>query len=350
MLRNVQLLRALAAIMVVVGHLQPLLTAASPGLAWVKLGHAGVDLFFVISGFVMVYTIDRGEPAPGVFAWRRLTRIAPLYWLATLGVFALACVAPQLLTASRPDPAWLLKSLAFVPFAKGDGTFDPLLPVGWTLNYEMFFYAVLALSLFAGPRLRYVVCGGLILALCAVGFARVPLQGAPAIVYTRPIMVEFVLGMLLGRAFAVLPAVRGGAAAVAVAAGGCSLLAALVLSGLDLDEPGRVAMAAPAAAGVLFCALVLERGGAASRSRAGLAIGNASYSLYLTHVYVLQGVRFALAAAHLTSPAACAAGAVATLAGAVALALAVHRLFEQPVTRALNAVSLRPALVALQAE
>src|ERR1700751_1248467 len=119
MLNNVQALRALAALLVVAGHLEPLFAAIHPALAAVGLGRAGVDLFFVISGFVMVLTTDRAEPSALEFAQRR---IVPLYWSVTLAVFALPLAAPELLTAGRPDPAWLLRSLAFTPFDKGDGT------------------------------------------------------------------------------------------------------------------------------------------------------------------------------------------------------------------------------------
>src|SRR5690349_10997415 len=107
MLNNVQALRALAAMLVVLGHLQPLFETVHPALAWVGLGRCGVDLFFVISGFIMVHTTRAGDTSPGAFAIRRLVRILPLYWAVTLAVFAVALVAPSLVQASRPDPVWL---------------------------------------------------------------------------------------------------------------------------------------------------------------------------------------------------------------------------------------------------
>jgi exopolysaccharide production protein ExoZ len=78
MIKNIQALRALAVMVVVLGHLQPLAQQVHPLLTWVGLGRAGVDLFFVISGFIMVYTTEREAPSAAQFALRRLIRIVPL--------------------------------------------------------------------------------------------------------------------------------------------------------------------------------------------------------------------------------------------------------------------------------
>src|SRR5690606_9244014 len=101
------------------------------------------------------------------------------------------------------------KSLAFVPFDKGDGTTNPLIPVGWTLNYEMFFYACFAIALLI-PRRRvsYVVAAAVIGGLGLVGFGQT-FTGVLVNFYTRPILVEFALGIVLGLLFNRLP-IRSG--------------------------------------------------------------------------------------------------------------------------------------------
>jgi exopolysaccharide production protein ExoZ len=347
MLKNVQALRALAALLVVAGHLEPLFRAVHPALGVVGLGRAGVDLFFVISGFVMVLATDRTQPSALEFVQRRLVRIAPLYWLVTLAVFGLALAAPRLLGASRPDPAWLLKSLAFIPFDKGDGTFNPLVPVGWTLDYEMFFYAVFALCLTAGARLRYWLAGGLLAALAAPGLAGLDFHGVAAQFYTRPIVAEFAAGMALALVRDHVPAAHSRHAVAAVL--GCAAVLTLVLmaAGLLPRESWRVMLALPAATGVLACALALE-GGGVTAGRPALAVGDASYSIYLTHLFVTQafiavGLRLGWAAHG--GPAGAAVTIAAALAAVVATGLAAHRLFETPVTRALRVwpASLRAA-------
>ncbi|HEY9217739.1 MAG TPA: acyltransferase, partial [Phenylobacterium sp.] len=228
MLPNIQGLRALAALMVAVGHLQVLFAAVHPALAWVGLGRAGVDLFFVISGFIMVFTTEREPPSAGRFALRRILRIVPLYWAVTLAVFALAALRPGLLDAGRADPVWLAKSLAFIPFDKGDGTMNPLVPVGWTLNYEMFFYALLALALIPPlGRARYILVAVVVAALALPGFF-VSFGSDLLQFYTRPILIEFALGVGLGLAFARLPRARPVVGSLVLIAA----LAALAASGL----------------------------------------------------------------------------------------------------------------------
>ncbi|OTA19619.1 acyltransferase [Xenorhabdus beddingii] len=103
----------------------------------IEIGHWGVDVFFIISGFVMMAsTKNSGEN----FFIKRIIRVAPIYWLFTLGVFMIALIAPKLLNNTTPDFINLFKSILFIPFDKNGIGHFPILFVGWTLNYEMFFY------------------------------------------------------------------------------------------------------------------------------------------------------------------------------------------------------------------
>jgi exopolysaccharide production protein ExoZ len=335
MLRNVQVLRALAALLVVVGHLQPLFMRMDPRLGLVALGRAGVDLFFVISGFVMVYTTNRTEPSPALFAYRRITRIVPLYFLVTLAVFGLTLVAPALLGATRPDPAWLIMSLAFIPFDKGDGTTNPLLPVGWSLNYEMAFYTVFALAMFAGQRWRYWTSGGLVIAASLPGFLAVPTAGPVAAFYTRPVVAEFVAGMALGAAFPWLGEIPRGPRAVVAVGALPAFVVVLLASGFASFEALRVSIAGTAAAVILGLAVALERGGAAVRSRPALLLGDASYSIYLTHLFVTQ-LAVAVAVRLNAGGAAAAVAIVAALSAAILGGILTYRLIELPVARVLK--------------
>ena len=149
MLTGIQYLRAVAALLVLVNHLTFYLPSGGYRF-WP--GGVGVDIFFVISGAVMWWVARNARPL--TFAWRRLLRIVPLYWLV------LAFVA-VLWPGGGIDP-WLdfplqdiLRSFLFIPFANGarGGAVQPVLGVGWTLNLEIYFYGIFALSLFA-PRAR----------------------------------------------------------------------------------------------------------------------------------------------------------------------------------------------------
>src|SRR5690348_14430150 len=127
-LHNIQLLRAVAALMVVCIHLDAMFSKLG-----VLIPDAGVDLFFVISGFIMVQVSS--NTLPRMFFARRLIRVVPLYWTMTFLIFICAAIAPSLFVNTSADFISLAKSLLFIPFAKSDvGMAQPLLFVGWTLN------------------------------------------------------------------------------------------------------------------------------------------------------------------------------------------------------------------------
>lgn len=143
---SIQSLRALAALAVVVVHAADGAAANSGNRHFgevASIGAAGVDVFFVISGFIMYVTACSRPITPQRFLLDRFSRIVPLYWVATFLLMAVLVVGK----APIPDIRYLLASLALVPV-------DPLpyLGVGWTLVYEMFFYALLAAALIWRPR------------------------------------------------------------------------------------------------------------------------------------------------------------------------------------------------------
>jgi exopolysaccharide production protein ExoZ len=191
---SIQALRAVAAISVALVHFNAvalmLVGTADAPLVLYPLA-SGVDLFFVISGFVMVYSSEPLFAAPGgskTFFMRRLARIAPLYWLTT------AIAIPLM---SLPV-TWgtVVQSYFFIPYLQPNGNMVPLHGVGWTLNFEMFFYLTFAVALFlprriAVPLLSAVLCGAVMLgSFLSPSFA-------PLRYWSDPIILEFVFGMLI---------------------------------------------------------------------------------------------------------------------------------------------------------
>jgi hypothetical protein len=176
MLLNLHLLRALAALAVVYFH-----ATSEAGLNLpINIGGHGVDVFFVISGFIIAYI---GARTPERFFVRRLIRIVPFYWAATLAVFAAATLAPHLLRSTRTDVVQLLCSLFFIPRETAYAGTVPTLVLGWSLNYEMYFYVVFALALVVAPRRAPIVCSLAIAAGLRVHVRRVrvlPLRGGRA--------------------------------------------------------------------------------------------------------------------------------------------------------------------------
>lgn len=296
MIYNLQILRALAAYAVFLTHFGHYAGPVLPRPDALAFGAAGVDVFFVLSGFIMfVSTAGRGE-TPGSFLLRRAIRVVPLYWLVTLALalIALAGLKPIGIVELRPD--YVVQSLLFLPFSRG-GYVEPLNSVGWTLNYEMFFYAVFAaLLLLEKLRTRMLALGLAFGALVLLGLAPVP--GLYWAYYTKPIILEFVAGAGLGYAYLRLgplppdfPVRRAaGAALVAAAAIVLGGQAMAVTLGAELEMTGFLRPLVWGSAAVLTVGalLVLERGGVVLQSRWLLSQGNASYAFYLVHNLMLH--------------------------------------------------------------
>ncbi len=352
MLVAIQILRALAALMVVWHHARheaDLLAGRGAGatldpgtfLPW----WGGVDLFFVISGLVIVLAGDRlfGQPdGRRRFLAHRVARVVPLYWLVSLAYLALALLRPDLLgeaAALVHDPGALLAGFLFWPAARPDGTIQPLYGLGWTLNYEAFFYGLFAVGLGFGRR---GAVAWLVLALLLLVAAGALLPGLPLPVryWANPIVLEFAAGAGLALAYRSgfrppLP-VRAGLAILGALG---LVLAARALAGLgEADGFLRPLLVGIPAALLVAAALGPERGAAqVARLPApvrGLTIlGDASYALYLVHPFALRLVREGLLRLGLAPVLHPWGGMVLMLAGSVAAALLVHRLVERPLTR-----------------
>jgi peptidoglycan/LPS O-acetylase OafA/YrhL len=159
-LNSIQALRAIAAWIVVFHHYVQIFGESQfnrhVSSIITNYGAIGVDLFFVISGFVIYSSINGKDITPFRFAFQRITRIAPAYWVFT-AVSAITIVfAPYIIPSAKFDFAFMIKSLLFIPAfnPSGLGIF-PLLPIGWTLNFEMAFYLVFCCSLFLPRRMLF---------------------------------------------------------------------------------------------------------------------------------------------------------------------------------------------------
>jgi exopolysaccharide production protein ExoZ len=270
----VQLLRAVAAVAVVTHHIRLFGNGA-----W------GVDLFFVISGFIMCYvTEDSGRR----FFAKRIIRVVPLYWAGTLAVFCVAVVFPSLLDHTTADFVDLLKSLFFIPFKKGHNTV-PVLFLGWTLNYEMLFYLLFSVSMAVSHKRRAVVASLLLIAIVVAG-QWVPDHWVPLRFFSRPVILEFAFGMICYELF-VGSAVhrmrnRTNASRLLWTLAGAIFIACMPLATIFVPFEDPVLRWGILAALSFYCVLY---GLSGIKLPAGVVIvGDASYSLYLFHPYVIQ--------------------------------------------------------------
>jgi exopolysaccharide production protein ExoZ len=245
-------------------------------------GTVGVDLFFVISGFIMWTTTETSRRSPVQFWLARIVRIVPLYWIFTTLYVAAALITPESFYVVHLKAAHIIKSYLFVPATHPNlGLIAPVYTLGWTLNYEMFFYLLFGFCLFIpSPRLRFAVLAGAFLLLVAGGLLVQP-QGAVVRTYTDPIMLEFLAGVMLAILTPLL--MRGGTiAGLLLLAGAVAWVTVVYSHGF---VPERIVSHGIPAVTAVAGALMIERAARARPSRLWLVLGDASYSIYLAHPF-----------------------------------------------------------------
>ncbi len=284
---SIQALRGVAAILVTLFH------AAShfdKSEATFRVGNAGVDIFFVISGFVMWSAVARRSMTPETFLRHRFIRLVPLYAIFTLALLGGWVLAPSAFPHMRPPTAeHVLLSLAFIPHVDPDGRIFPLLAQGWTLNFEMFFYLLFALALMAPRRGRLMLLAASLLALPLLGLGVSPAQihAAPPLGLLSPLLVEFLGGVLVAQALR--NGWRPGAVLcwASIAAGALAL--AVPPNPAAADDAARLLLFGGPALLIVAGAVGLEAGSEKfSVGRAPMLLGAASYSLYLSHTFTLS--------------------------------------------------------------
>ena len=337
-LANLQILRFAAAALVAHAHgvdlaqkvgAPPRLLAAG---ALENFGAIGVDIFFVISGLIITRTAFQSGPvAAGTFAWNRLWRVAPIYYLLSLPWLLAAAVAGRL---SGP---MLAASLAFWPAAGARMTL-PALDVGWTLCFEMLFYLAVATILAAGRGRAWAVAAALA-AFAACWVARVHTGLAMFQFLGNPIILEFLMGVA---AALLAPRMTRRAGWMALGLGAFGLGFGLWLGNGAISEAPAILSGQASALRVLVWGapsalltlgiVALEPATRPSPVRRALAwMGDASYALYLVHPLVisLMGLLL-LSAPWATSGDLIVVGAFLT---SLAAGAATHLWLEQPLQR-----------------
>jgi exopolysaccharide production protein ExoZ len=285
MIKPIQYLRAVAALMVVWHHAFGQVPGNLNFIHPPEFGLSGVDLFFVISGFIMFVTTIEKPLTPRNFFELRIVRVVPLYWLMTLLAVGWGGIAPSAFKTLRFSPAAVAKSLLFIPYdsLSFPGNAWPVLVPGWTLNYEMFFYAVFALTLIIPMRWRPTSLVVTLIFLVLTGKILGPSQIPFVWVYTSPLLLEFGAGAVIGCLWVRRTLHIPLAVSVVSIVTGAYLL-------VMRDKPpfmnySQMIGAPLVVAGCLHPAICVLR------SRMLLALGDASYSIYLTHMFTLGALR-----------------------------------------------------------
>lgn len=318
-IHGIQYLRACAALAVVLFH------AAEKTGHHFAIGAAGVDVFFVISGFIMWVISDRQTATPGRFLIERALRIIPVYWLATALMIVGAALGlfPNLVLSAHH----ILASLFFIPArSPSNGEIWPVLVQGWTLNYEIFFYLVFALSLFLRRNMRLVGVG-LVFGMLVVLGASMSSTNPLFLTYTRPIMLEFVAGMLIGQIWLKgrIPGPGIGLALVVLAVVGFFVLQVFRLPFSEFD-------CGPLAIALVIGTLSLEAAGRVPSWRPLTFLGDASYSIYLWHTFAISVIAKVVAMAGFASGLAF----LCAVAGGIVAGSLAYLFIERPLVKRLR--------------
>jgi exopolysaccharide production protein ExoZ len=328
-LYNLHLLRAIAALGVVYFHIT---SEAGLNLS-PNIGAHGVDVFFVISGFIISFI---AAESPRHFLTRRLIRIVPFYWAATLFVFAVALIFPSVLRSTQADVTQLIYSLLFIPRETSYAGIVPTLVLGWSLNYEMYFYVMFACALALSRRWAPLLCLTGIAIIASVVSA-LHATSPSALFYSRPIVFEFGLGIGVYYWFRAAVA-RPRAQSPRTRSWPVWLLAMTATIALGVEEfhhgfgaPRFLAAGIPAFL-LVSSSLALERTyGFAARNKIVYLLGESSYILYLVHPYIIYGCLRLVLRGHIAlhGPA-IAALVIALMTLAATVAIAIHLIFEKP--------------------
>lgn len=175
----IQALRGLACILVVLCH-----------TSYTHFGAFGVDFFLIISGFIIMYSTEKGAES---FWKKRLIKIVPLYWFITLITAVLVYFLPWLFNSYEVSVEYILKSLLFIPY-EHSGIRQPLLGLGWTLNYEMLFYFIFWISM----KMSYFKRGWISIGFCVLltAVSNIPDLPMPGAFYSEGYLIEFCYGII----------------------------------------------------------------------------------------------------------------------------------------------------------
>jgi peptidoglycan/LPS O-acetylase OafA/YrhL len=337
---SIQYLRGLAAIMIVLYHTRgPLIrlgygSGAGYGMAagtrWSGL-LSGVDIFFVISGFVMwVSTRGRGL-SPLEFYRKRIVRIVPLYWAMTGVVLLILLIFPAMVQSGRLVASHVLASFFFLPSVHPvTGLIQPLLIPGWTLNEEMYFYAVFGCCLLL-PAAARIPAAWLVLLAPVVLAHTLAAPDTAMQFFGNGIVLDFGLGLACGGA------VTSGLHLPLMAALAMLVAGIVLLGALRPHSPHVLTTGLPALA-VVTGLVGVELAGRLPAAPWLRLLGDASYSIYLSHTIALSaldqiGVRLGVRVATLGA----AAGVeVPMVLITVAAGVLVYRWVEQPLTSLLR--------------
>jgi len=271
------MLRAIACISVVYFH-----TTA-------KFGSFGLDMFFIISGFVITMIINKGTK-PKIFILSRISRIVPLYWILTTFLLVLTILTPELLNSTTFNLTYYFKSIFFIPYYNQNNILEPMLIQGWTLNYEIFFYFCVSISIIISRKKKLITT--LVLFILFFAYFRYFFKESSSafkIFFSTTLIFEFLLGVIAFYIFKfyqnikIIPFVPIVAAIVSYII--------MIYYEVETIEPNKdlriYFYGFPSLVLVLSLCFLEKFFTNNNWMKILLNIGHASYSIYLSHIFII---------------------------------------------------------------
>lgn len=343
---SIQMMRGVAASGVVIHHsLHAIIDSQCDGNQWctsaINFGASGVDIFFIISGFIMLYTTSEefgSTKGAADFLVRRAIRIVPLYW-ALSGVLVLGALSGVLLKSDPPTTHNILFSYLFFPNINPHGsppTVHPILDQGWTLSYEWYFYLLFAGWMTFGTKRSLATFGwiGFILVGLVSGFL-FPKDSTRSFLENK-IVIEFCFGMGLAMMYAKGVRTSKRVSASMVVLGVSALLAA---SNTGITSEYRWLILGGPCAFVLWGVMNLDlsKGNILSWM---LFLGDSSYSIYLAHGFITMTIARIARHFHQLAPILF----IVSVSSSIVVGSLIYLTFERPVTKWLREIYFRVKL------
>jgi exopolysaccharide production protein ExoZ len=288
-----QVLRAVAALLVAQTHVIDVAIARHTPAFQATFGHfenfgaVGVDIFFAVSGFIVPLTALSPTLTRQQFAMRRIVRIYPIWWIALL-----AWLLDTVLRGHSWNWHLLARSALLAPALNPN--YAPVIYLGWSLIFEMFFYLLIVLTLGGRPStrlLRILIAVGTLGLIGAIAHPIYPLSH----VFTNPILLEFCGGLLIGLLWTSGRMPRPSIGGAVLAVGTVLLLASGYFGFGEISEMeniinGKLSLARVVQWGIpsaliVFGALSLAPQCNSWAGRILVVLGDASYSIYLTSFF-----------------------------------------------------------------
>lgn len=272
---SIQALRAVAALCVVCQHID-----------YIQRGSFGVQFFFLISGFIIMFSTRENKK---YFLEKRIVRIVPFYYLVTIATFVLIKIAPTAFGSTDASIGSLIKSLLFFPYFQPDLLLQPIYRVGWTVNYEIFFYLIFFVSMKISHKYRGAICAGVIVVLAIVGI-KVSMYIQPWGFWTDSQLLTFAMGIgcyyLFGLIGKKIPPIKPLAIlGLVLSAGIVAFMFATYTNETMLMIPVTFKWGIPAI--IVFAAFMYWEK-CFKIPKILVKLGDISFSIYLVHYYIVR--------------------------------------------------------------